>query len=259
MPIAGSGMIPDRSTAPGRTDRTALARGVGTERSPERGLTSGSEVLRIRFQGSMRLVTENLVPGNRVYNEKLILQKGIEYRTWEPHRSKLAASLMNGLEEFPFVDGTRVLYLGASTGTTVSHISDIVGPRGMVFAVEHASRVARELLDRVASHRRNVVPIVQDARHPREYSGMFGDADVVYSDIAQPNQTEIALANCDAYLKRGGMLLLVIKSRSIDSIASSESIVRRETAKLHEGFEVLQTIDLEPYDRHHAMITARRL
>ena len=105
----------------------------------------------VKSEGIEKLATENLVPGNQVYNEKLVTKKGIEYRTWDPFRSKLAAAIMNELEEFPFKEKSKVLYLGASTGTTVSHISDVVGPQGKIFAVEHASRVARDFLYRVAS------------------------------------------------------------------------------------------------------------
>ena len=220
-------------------------------------MTGDKGFFRIRFRGELRLATENLVPGNRVYNERLVIRKGVEYRTWEPHRSKLAAALNNGLRWFPFSNGMSVLYLGASTGTTVSHISDIVGPGGRIFAVEHTSRVARELLDRVASHRRNVTPVLQDARNPREYLGVFGKVDTAYSDIAQPDQTEIALANCGAYLKPGGILLLIIKSRSIDSVSPPRRVIENETAKLHDRFQVLQTVDLEPYAKDHVMIVAR--
>ena len=238
--------------------RSIAATGRRTQRrSPERGLTGDKGFFRIRFRGELRLATENLVPGNRVYNERLVIRKGVEYRTWEPHRSKLAAALNNGLRWFPFSNGMSVLYLGASTGTTVSHISDIVGPGGRIFAVEHTSRVARELLDRVASHRRNVTPVLQDARNPREYLGVFGKVDTAYSDIAQPDQTEIALANCGAYLKPGGILLLIIKSRSIDSVSSPRRVIENETAKLHDRFQVLQTVDLEPYAKDHVMIVAR--
>ena len=80
---------------------------------------------------------------------------------------------MNGLEVFPFKEKSSVLYLGVSTGTTVSHVSDIVGPQGIVFGVEHASRVARDFLDRVASHRKNIIPIMQDARQPQNYLHCF--------------------------------------------------------------------------------------
>ena len=71
------------------------------------------------------IATRNLTPGTSVYGEELI-QEDVEYRIWNPRRSKLAAALLNGLKNLELDDASKVLYLGASTGTTVSHISDIV-------------------------------------------------------------------------------------------------------------------------------------
>ena len=211
----------------------------------------------VKTEGEKKLATENLVPGNQVYKEKLVLKKGIEYRVWDPFRSKLAASIMKDLEEFPFQEKSSVLYLGVSTGTTISHISDIVGPKGIIFGVEHASRVARDFLDRVASHRKNIIPIIQDARQPQDYSSVYNKMDIVYCDIAQPDQTEIAISNCKLYLKNNGYLFLVIKTRSIDVTQPPKKIIDGELKKLRANFEILQQIDLFPYDKDHAMIIAK--
>jgi len=211
----------------------------------------------IKSEGTKKLATENLVEGNQVYKEKLITKKGIEFRLWEPFRSKLAASIMNGLEVFPFQNKSKVLYLGVSTGTTISHISDIVGPSGIIFGVEHAARVARDFLDRVATYRKNIIPILQDARRPKEYFSIFGKVDIVYVDIAQPDQTEIAIANCKMFLKKNGYLFLVIKTRSIDVTKSPKRIIDKEILKVKENFDILQTIDLHPYDKDHAMVIAK--
>lgn len=213
----------------------------------------------IKSEGQNKLATENLVIGNQVYNEKLVLKKGIEYRLWDPFRSKLAASIMNGLEIFPFKEKSSVLYLGASTGTTVSHVSDIVGPQGIIFGVEHASRVARDFLDRVASHRKNIIPIMQDARQPQQYFSVYTKVDVVYVDIAQPDQTDIAITNCKMFLKNEGYLFLVIKTRSIDVTQAPKKMIEKEKNKLKENFEIIQVIDLSPYDKDHAMVIAKYL
>ncbi len=211
----------------------------------------------IKSEGQKKLATENLVPGNQVYKEKLIVKKNTEYRLWDPFRSKLAAAIINELEYFPFENKTKVLYLGVSTGTTVSHISDIVGPSGLIFGVEHASRVARDFLDRVASYRSNIIPILQDARSPKEYFSVFGKVDVVYVDIAQPDQTKIAIENCRMFLKKGGYIFLVIKTRSIDVTREPRKIIGEEIKKLDVEFDVLQSIDLHPYDKDHGMVVAR--
>jgi fibrillarin-like pre-rRNA processing protein len=155
----------------------------------------------------------------------------------------------------PIKNGSKVLYLGASTGTTVSHVSDIVGPSGIVFAVEPATRVARELIENVASKRKNVVPIIEDARKPQSYFAVFGKVDVVYCDIAQPDQTDIAIANCVAYLKQSGIMLLVVKTRSINVTMDPKAVVAQEATKLEKsGFRIDQIINLEPFDKDHGMI-----
>jgi fibrillarin-like pre-rRNA processing protein len=210
-------------------------------------------------EGEKKLATENLIPGNQVYNEKLLNVKGVEYRIWNPFRSKLAASIINGLQDFPFNKKSDVLYLGVSTGTTISHISDIVGQDGIIFGIEHASRVARDFLDRVASHRKNIVPIIQDARKPEEFFSVYKKVDVVYVDIAQPDQTDIAIENCKLYLKSGGYLFLVIKTRSIDVTKDPKRVIKNEIKKLESLFEIKQTIDLQPYDKDHAMVVATLL
>ena len=213
----------------------------------------------IQIDGEKKLATQNLIPGNQVYNEMLVQYNGVECRIWNPFRSKLAAAIMNGLDDFPFTQKSDVLYLGVSTGTTISHISDIVGQDGTIFGIEHASRVARDFLDRVASHRKNIVPIIHDARKPEEFFSVYKKVDVVYVDIAQPDQTEIAIENCRLYLKSGGYIFLVIKTRSIDVVKDPRSVIKEEIKKLGTLFQIKQTIDLHPYDKDHAMVIATSL
>jgi len=220
-------------------------------------LDDGKNFFWFHVDGEEKIATENLVPGKQVYKEKLLLKKGIEYRLWDPFRSKLAASVMNGLINFPFNEKSNVLYLGVSTGTTISHISDIIGPKGIVFGVEHSSRVARDFLDRVATYRKNIVPIIQDARNPKEYFSVYSKVDIVYVDIAQPDQTNIAIENCKMYLKSNGYLFLVIKARSIDVTKDPKYIINLEVKKLESGFNIEQVIDLRPYDKDHAMVIAK--
>ena len=205
--------------------------------------------------GRTALLTRNLAKGIRVYNEELVLRDGEEYRTWDPFRSKLAAAIIKGLPEEVIRPGDRVLYLGTSTGTTPSHVSDILGDGGLLIGVEFAPRVAREFVENVARHRKNVVPYVADAREPTKY--FLTKVGVVYCDIAQPDQTEIALKNCAQFLKKGGKLLLVVKARSIDVLDEPAKVFRREVAKLESaGFKTIQVIELSPFEKDHALIYA---
>jgi fibrillarin-like pre-rRNA processing protein len=218
---------------------------------------SHSEIKQIKVNGIREYATPNLVRGLTVYGEKLVKLSDEEYRIWDPFRSKLAAALKKGLRDFPLSHGDKILYLGASTGTTVSHVSDVVGNKGLVFAVEPSVRVARELIENVASKRKNVIPIIEDARRPESYFSVFGNVDLVYCDIAQSDQTEIAIKNCNAFLKSEGIMLIIIKTRSIDVTMSPHSVVVMESEKLRKNnFQINQTINLDPFDKDHALIHA---
>jgi fibrillarin-like pre-rRNA processing protein len=219
---------------------------------------NGSYVILTDNANGKFLATQNLIDGNSVYGEKIIKFDDIEYRLWDPFRSKLAGAIMKGLKENPIKESSRVLYLGASTGTTVSHVSDIIGNNGIIFPVEPSVRVARELLENVCSKRKNIIPILSDARNYLKYYGYFGIVDIVYSDIAQPDQTMIAIDNCKSYLKDNGDLLIVIKTRSIDVLTDPKIVTQNEAKKLEaNNFTIIQIINLEPFEKDHALIHAK--
>lgn len=213
-------------------------------------------VYSIQDAGRARLATKNLVPGTRVYGEKLVSRDGAEYRLWSPHRSKLAAMIEKGMT-IPIAPDSNILYLGAASGTTASHISDIVTD-GRVFAVEFAPRVMRDLIG-VCTKRKNMVPILADATKPSSYRAIAGNVDVIYQDVAQPNQAEIAIANARECLKPGGHLIMVIKARSVDSTANPKHVFEQELTKLDIEFKVLDKKGLEPFHRDHLALVARRL
>ncbi|MCS7143107.1 MAG: fibrillarin-like rRNA/tRNA 2'-O-methyltransferase [Aigarchaeota archaeon] len=211
------------------------------------------------YEGGTRyLCTKNLDIGFRVYGERLFTSKAGEFREWIPYRSKLAAAILRGLRGTSIGEGSRVLYLGAATGTTVSHISDIVGYSGYVFAIDFAPRAMIQFLERVAKRRENVVPILGDARAPERYSHLVGEVDVVYCDVAQPEQASLLLANCNAFLVTGGEALIAIKSRSIDSTEDPETVYNREIKLLERGgARVIERVNLEPYERDHVLARLR--
>jgi len=210
--------------------------------------------------GSTRLATRNLTPGKRVYGEQLVTWEGVEYRVWNPYRSKLAAAILNGLKVMPIEEGSRVLYLGAAAGTTPSHVSDIVGERGVVYSVEFSPRVFREFMERlVDAGRKNVVPILADARFPHQYAGLVKSVDVIYIDIAQPFQAKILADNADFFLRRGGHVMLVIKAMSIDVTKEPSETFKREVDHLRErGFSIMDMVHLEPYDTAHAIVIGEK-
>ncbi|MDD5419964.1 MAG: fibrillarin-like rRNA/tRNA 2'-O-methyltransferase [Methanomicrobiaceae archaeon] len=179
-----------------------------------------------------------------VYGERMI--EGC--RVWDPYRSKLAALIMRG-GEIDLLPDMRVLYLGAANGTTASHVADYVET---VYAVEFAPRPMQDLLE-VARRRKNIVPIMADAGRPGEYAPFVEAVDLVYQDVAQKNQVQIALRNA-AFLKEGGRLILMLKTRSVDVRMDPKDVLRETVDALSPAFRVITACWLEPYHRDHAAL-----
>ena len=208
--------------------------------------------------GAKRLATLNLAPGRNVYGERLVRYEGAEYRVWDAFRSKLAASILKGLNIVPIKPNHHVLYLGAASGTTASHVSDIIGEKGHVYCIEFASRSLRDLVENVCSTRMNMSPILEDARLPEKYR-MFipKEVDDIYCDIAQPEQAKVLADNADLFLKKQGWIMLAVKAQSIDVTKDPSEVFRGEIKILEKrGFQIEQALPLEPYDKAHAMILA---
>jgi fibrillarin-like pre-rRNA processing protein len=210
--------------------------------------------------GTQRLATRNLTPGRTVYGERIISFKKVEYRVWDAFRSKLAAAIIKGVQTVPITLGNQVLYLGAASGTTPSHVSDIVGEEGRVYCVEFASRSLRELVNNVAAYRLNMSPFLEDARFPRKYAMFIPEkVDCIYCDVAQPEQAKILADNADVLLKPSGWVMLAVKAQSIDVTKDPLAIYKQEAKLLKKrGFDVKEIVRLEPYDKAHAMIVAQR-
>ena len=207
---------------------------------------------------NLKLYSKNLVPGNKVYGEKLITFKGEEYREWDPYRSKLAAMILEKPSVNFLSSELKCLYLGASSGTTISHLSDIVY-NGIIYGVEFAERSMRQLIQNT-NNRKNIVPILGDANFPEKYANsVFTNIDLVYQDIAQPNQAQIAIANCSYYLKDKGTLILAIKSQSIDSVQKPEKIYIQEKKILEKaGYKMSESFNIHRYAANHIILIAHK-
>ena len=220
------------------------------------------------------IATINALPGKKVYDERLVDISKLgtedrklftghgtpetgnrELRIWDPFRSKLAGALRKGLKTFPFVPGSKTLYLGASTGTTVSHLSDIVGEQGEIFAVEIAHQCMKSLLA-LCEKRENIIPIHADARKPGDYKDV-GTVDAVYMDVAQPDQADILIRNAGMFLKKDGIAMIAVKSQSIDVTKDPKEVFRMVLDELAPHFEVLERYELEPFDKDHLFLVLK--
>jgi len=221
---------------------------------------SFKEIFHVIYPDNTRkLATKNFRPGLKVYDEDLVTIKKLEYRLWDPTRSKFAAALVKGMKFVPIIPGSKVLYLGAASGTTPSHVSDIIGSKGMQYCVEFSPRSTRDLVF-LCEKRSNMIPILDDARYPKNYQYVVDKVDVVYCDVAQPDQAKIIADNAKVFLKRGGYIMLAIKARSISSVKKPTVVYKQQMEILEdEDFKILEAIDLHPLEKDHAMILAKHL
>lgn len=207
--------------------------------------------------GKRRIATVNLVPGHVLFDEQIIKDKNKEYRIWNPYRSKWAAAIVKGIKEFPLKKGHKVLYLGAASGQSASHISDIVGEEGKVFCVDISQRVMRDLIF-VCEKRKNMIPILADASNPSEYD-FIGEVDFIFQDVAMPNQVEILTKNAKKFLKDSGYAMIAIKARSIDVSAKPSEIFLRIENELSKEFKIIDKKRLEPYEMDHIVFLMKKI
>jgi fibrillarin-like pre-rRNA processing protein len=198
------------------------------------------------------IFTQSLISGDRSFTKSLIKSGGMEFREWNPYRSKPAAAIANGLKTLPVRKSMKILYLGISFGTTASFFSDIIGRDGVIYGVEISERSIREL-NQVAERRKNIVPIFADAKKPQDYS-WIEPVDLVYQDVATNDQSEIIMRNAQKFLKPGGYAMIAIKSRSIDVTKRPGEIYARELEKLKRTFKIVEKLQLDPYEKDHLFV-----
>jgi fibrillarin-like pre-rRNA processing protein len=204
------------------------------------------------------IYTKNLTPGMSFFGEALVKEGGVEFREWDVSRSKLGAAIKKGVSQIGLKEEDIVLYLGASHGFTPSFVSDIVGDKGFVFCLDIAPRVVRDLVF-VCEARDNMAPLLADANHVEEYRELIAkEVDVVYQDIAQKNQVQIFMKNCDAYLKKGGFGILALKARSVDVTRRPKDIFNQVRKELEKVITVVDYRELEPFERDHAVFVCKK-
>lgn len=203
------------------------------------------------FQRNGKIYTENADPGEKVYGEGLIDQDGVEYRRWDAKRSKIGAAVQNGID-LGLEKDDFVLYLGAASGTTISHLSDILD-EGFILGVEYSDTVIRGLVE-LSERRDNIAPFLGDARKPEEYDEYVDEADMVFQDISQRDQAEIFLKNCREFLKPGGVGLLAVKARSISSSKDKDEIFDEVREKVRSEYDIFDETELDPYEKEHLVL-----
>jgi len=202
------------------------------------------------------LVTKNLTPGKSFFREKLYSLGNLEFREFNPSRSKLGAAVVKRINFMPIKKGDSVLYLGASHGYTPSYVSDIVGNEGVIFCLDFAQRVIRDLIF-VCEERNNMIPLLANAKKPETYKDRITNVDIIYQDVAQKDQVEILFKNLQ-FLKNKGYVLIAIKSRSIDTTKNPRKVFSEVEEKLKQKLKILESKDLAPFERDHMIFICQK-
>ena len=204
-----------------------------------------------------RLYTKSMLKNASHFGEKIFKYKSEEYREIDPKRSKFAAAIIKGLSQTGIKPESKILYLGASHGYTPSFVSDIVGENGVVFCLDFAPTVMRDLV-LLCERRKNMIPLIADAKKPSSYKENIIPVDVVYQDIAQREQVKIFVENCDLHLKDGGFGLLALKSRSVDVSEKPKRIFELAKKELEKHLKIVDYRELDPYEKDHAFFVVKK-
>ncbi|HIH25265.1 fibrillarin-like rRNA/tRNA 2'-O-methyltransferase [Candidatus Woesearchaeota archaeon] len=213
-------------------------------------------VFNIQDKNRRILVTKNLSPGKAFFKERLFNVDDIEYREFNPTRSKLAASIVKKISFMPIKKDEKILYLGASHGYTPSFVSDIIGDNGLVFCLDFAPRVVRDLY-MICEERKNMIPILADANKPETYKDRISNVNIIFQDIAQKIQVEILFKNL-IFLNPKGYVVIAIKSRSIDVTQNPRKIFREVEEKLSSRLKIIDKRELDPFERDHILFVCQK-
>jgi fibrillarin-like pre-rRNA processing protein len=209
------------------------------------------------WRDGRELYTRNAEPSVKVYGETLRSVDGVEYRHWDPWRSKLAAFLLHGAPSGTLARPRSALYLGGAHGTTVSHLSDL-WPGTSVFVIEKSPSSFAALLA-LARRRENLLPILADAQLPERYRADVGEVEFLYQDVAQRDQSRIFVENAQACLAPHGRGILMLKVRSVTQQRSSEAVARENRAALtRAGLAIDAQLPLAPFAREHLALAVHR-
>ncbi|MFH1073272.1 MAG: fibrillarin-like rRNA/tRNA 2'-O-methyltransferase [Nanoarchaeota archaeon] len=202
------------------------------------------------------IFTKNCYPGLSHFEERIVKKENLEFREFSSLRSKLAAAIAKDISQIGFREESIVLYLGASHGYTPSFVSDIIGEKGTIFAIDIAPRVVRDLYF-LSQRRKNIIPLLADCSHPESYQHLITGCDVLYQDISQRDQPGIFLKNM-RFLKPGGFGLLAVKARSIDVTKNPREIFKKVKEELEKQTTIVDYRELDPFEKDHCLFVIKK-
>ena len=176
----------------------------------------------------------------------LQIRKSTGWEVWNPYHSKLSAYLIAGGKNWPFKKDSRVLYLGSAEGNTISYLGEVC-KTNTITAVEISPVAMAELLV-LAKEKENIIPCLCDAHFPEKYRIQANNPEIIYQDIAQNDQVDIFIRNCDYFKPKRAFLML--KSQSISKL--NEDIFKITKKRLSEIFEKVEIVNISKWAKGHS-------
>ncbi|MFW6272708.1 MAG: fibrillarin-like rRNA/tRNA 2'-O-methyltransferase [bacterium] len=205
------------------------------------------------YRKNGKIYTINSTDKHKYYDENILTHLNKRYREWNPYKSKIGASIKKKLKEIPISRDSVILYLGSSSGTTISHISDIL-TKGKIYAVDSSKEMMKKFM-KLAYNRQNIFPILESARNYKKYNIPSETLiDLIIQDVACVDQVNILINNSEYYLKSKGKILIAIKTQSIDSIKKPGIVIEEQKKILKSKFKILQTLNLHPFEKNHWLL-----
>ena len=170
-----------------------------------------------------------------------------EYRVWKPYRSKLAAAIINGIEIFPILKKSKIIYFG-TLENTINHISDIVGAEGEIFVAKNNE--STDFLKKTNVDVTNI-SFIDDIK-----KSTVDCVDTLYVDVLDQSCLDTVI-NSKAYLKDDGYIMLVIKTEDMLENNDSNELQNNVYKKIKSMFTIIQEINLTPFFKEQVMLIAK--
>ena len=176
----------------------------------------------------------------------LQIRKDDRWVVWNPYHSKLSAYLVAGGKNWPFMKNSKILYLGSAEGNTINYLSEICRSNSIT-AIEISPVAMAELLV-LARKKDNIIPCLCDAHFPEKYRVQANNPEIIYQDIAQNDQVDIFIRNCEYFKPRQAFLMLKTRSmakRDIDVFNTTEK-------RLNEIFGRVECVNISKWAKGHS-------
>ena len=194
------------------------------------------------FHKNQLTLVSSTLHNNKNFSYK---HENLFYHIWDPYSSKLAAAIFNGLEIFPFINNSKILYVTDFPNYTFMHLSNLVNTDGMVFLNEPEKSINSN--NKLVSQLKNL-KIIDDI----ESFNILQELDVVLIDVDFNFSKEI-LETITNFLKKNAFIFLTQKTEMVNE----ENNIFKEEFSIK--YDIIQKINLTDFFKDLTMIIAKKL